>query len=137
MNITRVNRARQRGSTLVETALTILLLLVMTIGTFEFGRAVWCYNTLPFAVRQGARYAIVNGRTTPSPTTASEVAEKVSDNAVGLDSSALNVTTTWLPDNKPGSAVRVRATYNFSFAAPFYVPATMTFSSTSQMIILR
>ena len=131
------SRGRQRGAVVMESALTILLLVMITIGTLELGRAVWCYNTLPYAVRQATRYAIVHGSTSTSPATETQLATTVARNAVGLDSSALTVTTTWLPNNQPGSAVRIRARYNFSLAAAFYIPATMSFFSTSQMVIVR
>jgi len=47
---------KQQGVALVEFALVLPFLLVLSIVTFEFGRAVWQYNTLTKSVRDAARY---------------------------------------------------------------------------------
>ncbi|MDF3036473.1 MAG: pilus assembly protein [Paucimonas sp.] len=49
----------QRGGALVELALILPLLLLMTFITTEFGRAVYQYNTLAKSVRDAARYLSV------------------------------------------------------------------------------
>ena len=50
----------RRGQALVEFALVIPLFLVLLVGIFDLGRAVFAYNTLTNAAREGARIAIVN-----------------------------------------------------------------------------
>ena len=47
---------RQKGVAIVEFALILPLLLLLTFFTTEFGRAIWEYNTLTKSVRDGARY---------------------------------------------------------------------------------
>lgn len=47
---------RQKGVALVEFALILPLLLLLTFITTEFGRAIWEYNTLTKSVRDSARY---------------------------------------------------------------------------------
>jgi hypothetical protein len=47
---------KQHGVALVEFALVLPFLLVLSIITFEFGRAIWQYNTLTKSVRDAARY---------------------------------------------------------------------------------
>ena len=49
-----------RGQSLVEFALVIPLFLLLLIAVFDLGRAVFAYNTLTNAAREGARMAIVN-----------------------------------------------------------------------------
>jgi Flp pilus assembly protein TadG len=51
---------RRRGQALVEFALIIPLFLLLLVGIFDLGRAVFAYNTLTNAAREGARLAIVN-----------------------------------------------------------------------------
>jgi Flp pilus assembly protein TadG len=51
---------RGRGQALVEFALVIPLFLLLLVGLFDLGRAVFAYNTLTNAAREGARTAIVN-----------------------------------------------------------------------------
>jgi len=45
---------------LVEFALVLPVILVIFFGIFDLGRAVYAYNTLANAARQGARVAAVN-----------------------------------------------------------------------------
>jgi hypothetical protein len=49
-----------RGQALVEFALVIPIFLVLLVALFDLGRAVFAYNTLTNAAREGARIAIVN-----------------------------------------------------------------------------
>jgi Flp pilus assembly protein TadG len=52
-------RKRERGSALVEFALSFGLLFPVFAGVFQFGYAYYIYNTLENAVRGGGRYASV------------------------------------------------------------------------------
>ena len=47
---------RQKGVAIVEFALILPFLLLLTFITTEFGRAIWQYNTLTKSVRDSARY---------------------------------------------------------------------------------
>ena len=49
-----------RGQTLAEFALVIPIFLLILMGIFDVGRAVFIYNGLTNAAREGARLAIVN-----------------------------------------------------------------------------
>src|SRR4026207_2282370 len=49
-----------RGQARVESALVIPIFLVLLVALFDLGRAVFAYNTLTNAAREGARLAIVN-----------------------------------------------------------------------------
>jgi Flp pilus assembly protein TadG len=56
----RRGRDRSRGQALVEFSLVIPIFLLLLISLFDLGRAVFAYNTLTNAAREGARVAIVN-----------------------------------------------------------------------------
>ncbi|NMC73943.1 MAG: hypothetical protein GYA56_06245 [Geobacteraceae bacterium] len=49
-----------RGQALVELAILLPLLLMLVLGIFEFGRAMYIKNTLTHAARAGARAAVVS-----------------------------------------------------------------------------
>lgn len=49
-----------RGQALVEFSLAIPVFLLVFVALFDLGRAVFAYNTLTNAAREGARIAIVN-----------------------------------------------------------------------------
>ena len=53
----------QRGAALIETAITIPLVLLVSISIFEFGRAYQTWQVLTTAAREGARVAVTGGRT--------------------------------------------------------------------------
>ncbi len=52
-------RRNQRGAALLETAITIPIILLVSVGIFEFGRAYQTWQVLTNAAREGARVAIL------------------------------------------------------------------------------
>lgn len=54
------NRSRSKGQGLVEFALAFPIFIVLVLGLFDLGRAVFAYNTLTNAAREAARFAVVN-----------------------------------------------------------------------------
>jgi hypothetical protein len=78
--------ARPRGQAMVELALVLPVLLLIMMGIFDFGRAVFAYNSLSNAAREGARIAIVDQTVTAGvPVGATEAANQAS--GLGLDAS--------------------------------------------------
>jgi Flp pilus assembly protein TadG len=55
--------AGERGTALLETAMTLPLLLIVSVGIFEFGRAFQTQQVLTNAAREGARLAVMPGST--------------------------------------------------------------------------
>ena len=51
---------RERGQALVEFALVLPILILLLVGIFDFGRAVYAFNTVNNAAREGVRLAIVD-----------------------------------------------------------------------------
>ena len=128
----------ERGQALVEFALASVTFMIIVLGVFDIGRAVWNYNTLAGATREGTRYAIVHGSgsTAPSGPAANDanVRTAVAKYAGGLNSANLTTTSTWLDgSNTAGARVKVTTSYQFRsiFSSLFGVsPFTMTSSST-------
>ena len=55
-----MNRIRnQRGAALLETAITLPIILLVCVSIFEFGRAYQTWQVLTNAAREGARVAIL------------------------------------------------------------------------------
>jgi Flp pilus assembly protein TadG len=50
----------EQGAELIEFALVLPFILLLCLGTIEFGRAYYNYNILTKGVRDGARYAASN-----------------------------------------------------------------------------
>jgi len=56
-----MNHKRQLvGQTIIEFALLLPVFLLLIVGFFDLGRAVFYYSSLTNAVRETARYAVVN-----------------------------------------------------------------------------
>lgn len=54
------NRGRSAGQSLVEFALVFPIIILLIMAFAEIGRAVFAFNTIANAARQGARVAAVN-----------------------------------------------------------------------------
>jgi Flp pilus assembly protein TadG len=69
-----------RGQTIVETALSIIILFLVVFGITEFGRAMYIKNCLNNAARAGVRQAVVTPTLTGLPKTiTSSAADGVPD----------------------------------------------------------
>jgi len=116
--------ATQQGQALVETALVLPLLLLLIVGLFDVGRAIWLSNTLATAVREGSRYGIVHGALSGSPTgpgspsytppdTDTVITAQVRNYATGVPDS-LTVRSTW-PDGSANRGSRIVVSASFPF----------------------
>jgi Flp pilus assembly protein TadG len=57
----RTRLRNERGAALLETAITVPIILLISVGIFEFGRAYQVQQVLTNAVREGARVAVIEG----------------------------------------------------------------------------
>ncbi len=102
----------QRGNALLETAITIPIILLVCVGIFEFGRAYQTWQVITNAAREGARVSVL------PYTTEAEVTDAVRNymkggNLPSWDSASVNVERT-LPFG-PNTASRITITYPFNF----------------------
>lgn len=113
-----------RGQALVETALVLPLLLILIVGLFDVGRAIWLSNTLATAVREGSRYGVVHGALSGSPTgpgsasytppdTDTVITAHVRNYATGVPDT-LTVRSTW-PDGNANRGSRIVVSASFPF----------------------
>ena len=52
-----------KGAALIEAAITVPVILLISVGIFEFGRAYQTWQVLTNAAREGARMAVITGTT--------------------------------------------------------------------------
>ncbi len=93
-------RHRQRGATLVEYALVVMILWVLIFGIIEFARLVFTYNSVASIAREGARYGIIH------PGDSAGVVAAGQSLAPNLDLARLQIDVTW-----GGGQVNVRVSY--------------------------
>ena len=68
-------KTRQSGAAIVEFALILPLLLLLTIITTEFGRAIYQYNTVVKSVRGATRYLSLQTQSTELTPNTAAIAE--------------------------------------------------------------
>lgn len=120
----RVSLRRQdrAGQTLVEFALIIPIFILIVMGIFDVGRAIYAYTTINNAAHEAARLAIVDQNT-------ADVRDTAVGQAVGVRIAPGDVTVRWLDasyaDAAPcnttprfGCAVEVSVAYEFIPATP-------------------
>lgn len=104
----------ERGSALLETALTLPLILLVSVGIFEFGRAYQVEQVLTNAAREGARVAVMPGM--DPATVESRVREYLLSGSVPNASSAsVAITAVSIPMGT-GSAAGTKVTVNYPFS---------------------
>ena len=55
----RSRSGTEQGTVAVEASIIISVLLLLIVGSMEFGRALWTYDTMLLAVEEAGRYAMV------------------------------------------------------------------------------
>jgi Flp pilus assembly protein TadG len=130
----RRRASTQKGSAIIEGACVTLVFLAMIFGIMDWSRMMFANNFVSSAARDATRYAMVHGSSSSSPALASDLTTLVKNEAVGLDPTKITVSTTWNPNNSPGSSVTVQVQYSFQGIAP-YMPSSMTLKSSSTMLI--
>jgi Flp pilus assembly protein TadG len=130
-------RSSQRGSAIVETGLVFPIVFAFLFGVIQYSLIVFTYNTTTFGARAGARYAIVNGSTSSSPATTTTVKNAVLASMPSVPTNSITVTTTWSPNNQPGSTVNVKVAVTIMPLIRMVMKQPLAISSTSQMTILQ
>lgn len=104
---------RRTGVAIVEFALASLLFLPITLGTIDFGRAIFQTSQLENAVREGARY----GKTDP-PRSSGSIQTRVEDYGDGITLSSFGATYSASPCVPGSCTLTVTASTTFT---PFTV----------------
>ena len=135
-----MNRARahaRRGSTLVESAVVAAVFLLLLAGIMEFSRLGFAYNEVSFAAQRAARYAAVRGSASGHAVSAADVRTAALVYTGALDNTKVTVTTTWTPNNNPGSTVQVKVSYNFATVLVPLAAGLLTVQTTARDIITQ
>lgn len=120
---------------MVEFPGVVLYWIGLVFGITSACLGVYGYSFVAQASRDGVRYAMVRGSDLGSnAATAEAVTSFVLGEAHGFRSGSIHVATTWTPDNKPGSIVKVTVTYNYQPIYPIS-SATLPLTSSAQMVI--
>ncbi len=133
--VKRRNKKRQRGVVTVELGLILPLFALLFIGVIDMSRAMLAYSTLTHASQKAARFACVRSTSSDNPASEAQIKSRALQHIVGLDTSHVDVNTTYLPTNAPGSVVQVQLNYAFEPLTPFMPFENINLSGSSQMNI--
>lgn len=138
----RHRRGDGRGQTLVEFALILPVFILVLVGIFDFGRAVYGYNTISNASREAVRVGIVDQNVTA-------ITNRAVQRAASLGLTASDVTVTFRQPNGSPSVcvapiaiacdVEVVVRYRYSAATPLIgnIVGVINMSSTSRQPVER
>lgn len=125
-----------RGQSAAEFSLLALPCLVLIFAIINFSLALYSYDFVCYSAQQAARYAIVHGSASPQPASSTDIQNYVDGLVAGvLNTNSLTVTTTWSPNNKPGSVVTVQVSYTFAPIASLVSRVNIPMSRTAAMVI--
>jgi Flp pilus assembly protein TadG len=138
----------EKGSTLVEFSLVVVMFVIVLLGVVEMARMVLVSTAIADAARAGARYASVHGHgraggsgadgeSGPGNNPAQVMAVIKGVASAGLVSlSDSNITVTYSPSNTAGSTVTVSVVYTFVPLLPYFKTLLNShLGSTSQGVI--
>lgn len=115
----------ERGATAVELALLLPVLIMILVGTFEFGLAYNNYLAITHAAREGARMASVGAYDEAS----------VRDDAYPVNPTS--VALTYPEGNQHGNPARVTVRADYHLSIPFFGERDIPLESRAEMRIER
>ena len=107
----------QRGAALIEAAVTIPIILLISVAIFEFGRAYQTWQVLTNAAREGARVSIIAG-TTPDQVKATVVNYMTIGQVPNASSDQVNVDQNVTLGATTGSQVTISYPFEFMVLNP-------------------
>ncbi|MBI2759278.1 MAG: pilus assembly protein [Chloroflexi bacterium] len=148
----------ERGQSLVELAISLPIILVLLLGTFDFGMAIFSYSMLRDAAQEGALYGSFNPANKAeierrsrniSPQANAQANEGLFSSPVELRSTTLvKVTIQTFGDpcqgvrtNGAANSIRVSVSYGYKLLMPFgnniLASGTIPLTATATNVILQ
>jgi Flp pilus assembly protein TadG len=149
------------GGTIVEFAVSAVLLFASFFGIMDFARGLYAYHFVSFAAQEGSRYAMVRGNdwsgACVSATSYGCAASSANITSfvqglapMGISSGNISVTPSWPQlnadnsssgcnttptQNSQGCLVKVKVSYTFHFMMPFLPKSSLNMTATSEQPI--
>jgi Flp pilus assembly protein TadG len=135
----------EQGSSLVEFAMTVPVLLTFFFGLIQVCIATYTRSAISECAREGTRYAMVHGTNCLTANSASCTVNAQAVNTYvssspwpNIGGGTMTVNTTYPDGNeKPGSRVQVAVSYAFPFRVPMIPASTLTLNTSSVMYIVQ
>lgn len=131
-----IRSRHQRGQSLLETAMMIVVIFTIVFWVFELGWLMYTYTVMADAANEGVRHAIVtHGGDKPGTTTIVQTFAGTSLHSVSANNPNVSVT---FPDGDatPPNRVRVTVTYTYvPWLSQYFKTPTMSTYSEGRMIV--
>lgn len=103
------HKQRQSGQSLVEFAMVMPFLILIIMGVFDLGWAVYANNTISLAAREGARVGIISTKTD---------AQICAQAQATSQSLSIECSVSPSPNRQSGGTVAVTITYTYTPITP-------------------
>lgn len=117
----RILAGASKGNSMIEFAFVMPVLMLLLLGTFEFGHLFYVQLTLESAVREATRLALTGG-TIPGLSRAESIVERIRQVAPGLDVQPGQVAIIGPggagDPGGPGDLVTIRVDYDIEMLTP-------------------
>lgn len=129
MKLSRFVR-NDRGAAMVEFAFVLPIILLLFLGMIDFGRALFLYNNLANAAREGARFGAAKVLPQPTKQEVEDYANaRIKEFSGNANAPALAVATIAVGSNLPDQKITVDiANYPFTPITPLPMLNPMTLS---------
>jgi len=125
-----VGLRRQSGNTLIEMALVLPMVFLMTFGLIDFALVLFGMGNVNFASRAALRYATLHSATSYSPTTQADLNRIISPYVFRYPSNTYAINSAYYNANTVGSGICITVSITYKFNAFGHVYSGIGYSST-------
>jgi len=125
---------RQRGQSLIETALMLVIIFTVLMWVFEIGQLMYTYTVMADAANEGVRYAIVHSGADVAGTTTrvKQFAATSMHDVSGISVTVSPMDVTYDPPNR----VSVKVSYTYvPYLKVFITPPTLSAYAEGRMVV--
>ena len=122
---------------MIEYALVLSIFFMTVYAFIQFCLIIFGFNNATYASRMAVRYAAIHGSTATYTCTSTDISNIITPLLWGAPSGGTTITTTWSPDNAPGSTVSITVAVIYSPKLPFFPSRLFTVGATAYGTILQ
>lgn len=125
MNLFRILRGLfkdKQGSTAVEFALVMPVVVMATLMIFDLGRVMLAYSSVNDVASDTARYASIHGPARGGGVSDADIINYAESQIAGLELALIDTTIIWSANKARGSIVTVQISSGFEFFVTRFIP---------------
>jgi Flp pilus assembly protein TadG len=130
-------RKAQRGAAMLEMALVLPIYFLLVYGVIQLCFVMFGYCNATYACRLAVRYAQIHGTGSTYQCTATDVSNLATPYLWGAPKNGVTISTTWSPDNNPGSTVTVKISLVYPTVIPFSKMSQINIGTSASATILQ